>query len=104
MSQFTEAMVRIAGGDSHMRSAQQSLRNLVIAAGIGTSILFLIVGLSTELQMYGDGSIFSYAIAAQQAWVFHWHNISGRLFSYIFAHVPAETYVALTQDPKGGIA
>lgn len=54
--------------------------------------------------MYGDGSLFSYAIAAQQAWPFHWHNISGRLFTYVYAYMPAEAYVALTSEPKGGIA
>ncbi|MEA2856451.1 MAG: hypothetical protein QOH98_772, partial [Methylobacteriaceae bacterium] len=79
------------------------LHALVTAAGIGAALLFIIVGLAFELQMFGDGSIFSYAVAAQDAWAFHWHNISGRLFSYIFAYVPAETYVALTRDAKGGI-
>ena len=34
--------------------------------------------------MYADGSIFSYAVAVQDAWAFHWHNISGRLFVYLF--------------------
>ena len=71
------------------RSARRSLRMLAIAAGIGTSILFVVVGLIAELQMFGDGSIFSYAVAAQDAWSFHWHNISGRLFCYVFAYVPA---------------
>ena len=94
---------RVANRKIAIRSAQQSLRIVVITAGIGVSILFLVVGICAELQMFGDGSIFSYAIAAQQAWPFHWHNISGRLFSYVFVHVPAETYVALTNDPRGGI-
>ena len=79
------------------RSAHRSLRVLVIAAGIVTSILYVVVGLISELQMFGDGSIFSYAVAAQDAWSFHWHNISGRLFTYVFAYIPAEAYVALTQ-------
>lgn len=85
------------------RSARRSLRILAIAAGIGTSILFVVVGLIAELQMFGDGSIFSYAVAAQDAWSFHWHNISGRLFCYVFAYVPAEATVALTGSAKGGI-
>jgi hypothetical protein len=75
----------------------------VIAAGIAASLLFIMVGLSAQLQMFGDGSIFSYAVAAQDAWGFHWHNISGRLFSYIFAYLPAESYVALSKDAPGGI-
>lgn len=86
------------------RLARQSLRVLVIAAGIGTSILFVVVGLASQLQMYGDGSIFCYAVAAQEAWSFHWHNISGRLFSYVYAYIPAEAVVALTGSAKAGIA
>ena len=85
------------------RSAHRSLRVLMIAAGIVTSILYVVVGLISELQLFGDGSIFSYAVAAQDAWSFHWHNISDRVFTYVFAYVPAEAYVALTQNAKGGI-
>jgi hypothetical protein len=98
--------IQEAGDVSHeieIGAARQLLRKIVIAAGIGASILFVIVGLSFELQMFGDGSIFSYSVAAQDAWAFHWHNISGRLFSYIFAYVPAESYVAVTKDAHGGI-
>jgi hypothetical protein len=83
--------------------AQPVWRVVVVAAGISISIFFLLVGLLAELQMFGDGSIFSYSVAAQEAWSFHWHNISGRLFSYLFAYVPAEAYVSLTNDAKGGI-
>jgi hypothetical protein len=84
--------------------AHRSLRVLVFAAGVGTSILFIVVGLSCELQMFGDGSIFAYAVAAQDAWSFHWHNISGRLFTFAFVYAPAEAYVGLTRNAKGGIA
>lgn len=85
-------------------TARASLPRIVIAAGVGSSILFIVAGLSTDLQMFGDGSIFSYAVAAQEAWAFHWHNISGRLFSYVYAYIPAETIVALTGSAKAGIA
>jgi hypothetical protein len=84
-------------------SAGQALRTLVIAAGVGASALFVIVGLRYGLEMYADGSIFSYSIAVDDAWKFHWHNISGRLFVYLFSLVPAETYVRLTGDAHGGI-
>jgi hypothetical protein len=79
------------------------LRGLVVAAGISASILFVVIGLGYELQLYADGSIFSYAVAVQDAWAFHWHNISGRLFVYLFCYLPAETYVGLTGDARGGI-
>ena len=57
----------------------------------------------SELQMFGDGSIFSYAVAAQDAWSFHWHNISGRLFTYVFAYIPAEACCRPDRNAKGGI-
>jgi hypothetical protein len=92
-----------AVSDGEIGRAQRFLRTFVVVAGLGTSILFIVVGLSAGLQMFGDGSIFSYSIAAENAWAFHWHNISGRLFSYVFAYVPAELFVALTNKAKTGI-
>src|SRR6185437_8288886 len=82
--------------DDETRAAHRSLQRLMIAAGIGASVLFIVVGLLSELQMFGDGSIFSYAVAARDAWAFHWHNISGRLLTYVFAYPLAEAVVALT--------
>jgi hypothetical protein len=79
------------------------LRTFAIAAGICCSILFVVVGLRYQLQIYGDGAIFSYSVAVQDAWAFHWHNISGRLTVYLFSLAPAEAYVALTGSPGGGI-
>lgn len=88
----------------HEEAARRSLHRLVISTGIGASILFVVIGVSFDLQMFGDGSIFSYAVAAQDAWAFHWHNIPGRLFTYAFAYIPAEIFVALTGSAKVGMA
>ena len=54
------------------------LRNLAVAAGLGWSLAFVIVALVYELQLYADGAIFSYAVAVQDVWAFHWHNIAHR--------------------------
>jgi hypothetical protein len=91
------ADVDVARADAHL------LRTLAISAGICWSIVFVVVGLRYELQLYGDGSIFSYSIAVESAWAFHWHNIPGRVFVYLFSYVPAETYVDVAGDPRGGI-
>ncbi len=80
------------------------LRTLSIAVGLAWALLFPILGVRNDLQTYGDGALFSYAVAAQDAWAFHWHNISGRVFVYFAAMLPAETYVGLTGDARGGIA
>lgn len=84
-------------------SAADRLRSLVIAAGIGWAGAFIVIGLGYRLQLYGDGAIFSYAVAVQDVWAFHWHNISGRLAVYIFSLRPAEAVVALTGSAAGGI-
>jgi hypothetical protein len=87
----------VARTDAHL------LRRFVIAAGLCWSFLFIAVGLHGELQMFGDASMFSYAVAVRDAWAFHWHNIPDRMFSYLFSSVPAEAFVRLTKDPRGGI-
>jgi len=76
---------------------------LVFASGFGVAVLYIVAGLGAQLQMYGDASIFAYSVAVEDAWQFHWHNISGRAFSYVFAYVPAEAYVGLTRDARGGV-
>jgi hypothetical protein len=92
---------------SHVRLPIRSdiglLRTLAVAAGLLSSLLFILVGLRFDLEMFGDGAIFSYAVAVQDGWLFHWHNISARLFVHLLTHVPAETYVGLTGDARGGI-
>jgi len=80
------------------------LKRLVIVAAMLWAVAFIVIGLSFHVQMYGDGSVFSYAVAVEDAWAIHWHNISGRLAVYLACFVPAEAYVALTSDPRGGIA
>jgi len=96
-SYTSPADVDVAQPDTHL------LRTLAITAGICWSVVFVVVGLCYELQLYGDGSIFSYSIAVENAWAFHWHNIPGRVFVYLFSYVPAEAYVDVAGDPRGGI-
>jgi hypothetical protein len=89
---------RIATG-----SGMDVLRAVAITVGICWSVLFVVIGLRYGLQQYADGSMFSYAVAVQDSWAFHWHNISGRLLVYLITCVPAELYVELTKDARGGI-
>jgi hypothetical protein len=80
-----------------------ALRLIAVVAGLGAALLFPIVGLRYQFQTYGDGSLFSYAVAAQEVWTFHWHNISGRTAVYLLTMLPAEGLVALTGSPAAGI-
>jgi len=86
------------------RPASFGLRGIAIALGLGWSVLFILVGVVWRLQLYGDGSIFAYSVAVRSGWAFHFRDIADRLFVYVFSHLPAEIYVALTHDARGGIA
>jgi hypothetical protein len=79
------------------------LRNLAVAAGLGWSLAFVIVALVYELQLYADGAIFSYAVAVQDVWAFHWHNIANRASVFFLSLWPAEILVGLTGSPAAGI-
>lgn len=79
------------------------LRNLAVAAGLGWSLAFVIVALVYELQLYADGAMFSYAVAVQDVWAFHWHNIANRASVFFLSLWPAETLVELTGSPTAGI-
>jgi len=92
-----------AAGERVGRSDARMLRRLAVTLGLGWSALFVLVGVVFRLQLYGDGSIFSYSIAVQAGWGYHFHNIADRMFVYAFSHLPAEAYVALTGDARGGI-
>lgn len=86
-----------------MGSGVRLLRALAVSFGLAWSLVFIAVGLGAELEKFGDGAIFSYSIAVEDGWLFHWHNIAARLFVYLFSHLAAETYVHLTGDAHGGI-
>lgn len=93
-----------------MRAASRSsareerlLRNLAVAAGLGWSLAFVIVALVYELQLYADGAIFSYAVAVEDVWAFHWHNIADRASVFLLSLWPAEILVGLTGSPSAGI-
>ncbi len=84
--------------------AERAVARLVAGAGIAAAALFIIVGVVFRLQSYGDGALFSYAVAAGESWAFHWHNISVRVFVYLWAMLPAEIYARATGDGAGAVA
>jgi hypothetical protein len=87
-----------------IRSDTDALRALVIGVGLSWSVAFIVLALRYELQLYADGAMFSYAVAVQDAWAFHWHNISGRMSVFLLSLWPAEIYVGLSGNPGAGMA
>src|SRR6476659_2810430 len=86
-----------------LRLDERSLRFLIIGTGLCWSVAFVVIALAYELELYGDGAMFSYAVAVQDVWGFHWHNISGRTSVFLLTLLPAETLVGITGDPWVGI-
>jgi hypothetical protein len=86
-----------------IRSDTDALRALVIGAGLCWSVAFIFLALRYELELYADGAMFSYAVAVQDVWAFHWHNISGRMSVFVLSLWPAEIYVGLSGNPGAGI-
>lgn len=80
-----------------------ALRLLAIGTGVAWALVFVAIGLGHELQLYGDGAIFSYAVAVQDSWAFHWHNIAGRMFVYFYAVAPAQALVEWSGDARLGV-
>jgi hypothetical protein len=86
-----------------IRSDSDALRALVIGVGLCWSVAFIFIALRYELELYADGAMFSYAVAVQDVWAFHWHNISGRMSVFLLSLWPAEIYVGLSGNPGAGI-
>jgi hypothetical protein len=86
-----------------IRSDCDVLRAVVIGVGLCWSVAFVAIALRYELELYADGAMFSYAVAVQDVWAFHWHNISGRLSVFLLCLLPAEIYVGLSRNPGAGI-
>ena len=86
-----------------IRSDADILRALVIGIALCWSVAFVVIALVYELELYADGAMFSYAVAVQDVWAFHWHNISGRMSVFFLSLLPAEIYVGLSGNPGAGI-
>ena len=43
----------------------------IIGAGLCWSVAFPVIALFYQLELYGDGAMFSYAVAVRDVWAFH---------------------------------
>jgi hypothetical protein len=86
-----------------LRLDDLAFRYLIIGTGLTWSAAYVVLALFYQLELYGDGAMFSYAVAVQDVWAFHWHNISGRTSVFLLTLLPAETLVGITDNPWVGI-
>ena len=86
-----------------LRLDDRLFRFLIVGTGLGWSVAFPVIALFYQLELYGDGAMFSYAVAVRDVWAFHWHNISGRTSVFLLTLLPAEALVRITDSPSAGI-
>lgn len=86
-----------------LRLDDRSFRFLIVGTGLCWSAAFPVIALFYQLELYGDGAMFSYAVAIRDVWAFHWHNISGRTSVFLLTLLPAEALVGITNNPWAGI-
>jgi hypothetical protein len=86
-----------------LRLDDRSFRLLIVGTGLCWSVAFPVIALFYQLELYGDGAMFSYAVAVRDVWAFHWHNISGRTTVFLLTLWPAEALVRITNSPSAGI-
>ena len=86
-----------------LRLDDHSFRFLIAGMGLCWSVAFPVIALFYQLELYGDGAMFSYAVAVRDVWAFHWHNISGRTSVFLLTLLPAEALVRITGNPWAGI-
>jgi hypothetical protein len=86
-----------------LRLDDRSFRLLIVGTGLCWSVAFPVIALFYQLELYGDGAMFSYAVAVRDVWAFHWHNISGRTTVFLLTLLPAEALVRITNSPSAGI-
>jgi hypothetical protein len=76
---------------------------LIVGSGLCWSLAFIAIAIPCQLELYGDGAMFSYAVAVKDVWAFHWHNISGRASVFLLTLLPAESIVGMTGNPWAGV-
>ncbi len=76
-----------------------------VAGGLAAlwCLAFPLVGVTARLHWFADGSLFSYAVAAGDAWAFHWRQIGGRVAAFALASLPAEAFGGVA-GPAAGVA
>ena len=54
-----------------MRFDNLAFRHLIIGAGLTWSAAYVVIALYYQLELYGDGAMFSYAVAVRDVRAFH---------------------------------
>lgn len=67
-------------------------------------VAFVVLGLWARLHWFADGSLFAYAVAADDGWAMHWRQIPGRVAAWLWASWPGQVVGRVTGDPALGVA
>ena len=63
-------------------------------------VAFVAVGVWARLHWFADGSLFAYAVAADDGWAMHWRQIPGRVAAWLWAWL-RRSVLTSAQGPRG---
>ena len=61
---------------------------VILGIACAWCLAFPLLGVWAQLNLFADGSLFSYGVAAGEGWAFHWRQIPVRVAAYAFAALP----------------
>ena len=73
-------------------------------AALVVGLLFPVLGLGFRLNLFADGSLFSYGVAACDAWDFHFRQIPTRVSAFLLTALPGQALGCLAGSPGLGVA
>ena len=79
------------------------LPRLILGLAVAWCVAFPLVGVGLRFHLFADGGLFAYAVAAGDAWAFHWRQIPVRLAAFAVASWPAEVWGQVTGSPAAGV-
>lgn len=70
---------------------------------VAVTVVYSVVYVTTNLNLFFDGSSFSVAVASGRPWQLCWCNFPGRFASYFLESVPASAFGQLTGSGAGAV-
>jgi hypothetical protein len=81
------------------RATPHPSASAAILAGLVVAVAIPVLTFLFRFNLFADGAIFSYSVAAADGWRFHWVNIANRIAVFLIAHLPAQAIGLSTGEP-----
>jgi len=76
---------------------------VILGLACAWCLAFPLLGVWAQLNLFADGALFSYGVAAGDGWAFHWRQIPVRAAAFAAAALPGELWGRFSGDPAAGV-